>query len=311
MEHVLDGHELNEEGIMKFFVLPFNGIIISTIKIFMLLAIDDWEVRRFHQIRKLRFIGSKMLRSQLTVLDDRFTNFLKEVKVLFLWKFTGYFISQLVEFEEFVNESESTLDVAIEFIVGLLFECLIGVGILTFCSPKLVSENLNLLVQVADNLIVFLRITRIQRTAIGFFLHAVQGAHLIHKNLFDLCLQLGILIVLFTELRAQVFDLCVLLFHRLLISNSSIERSGILLKLSLLNLEFLEFFFPLRNDGRLSFGNFRKSLTLGEELLDVAGASEIIAVHFGLLSSIQTDLLELFLAEIGRFEWRLVVLGRL
>ena len=125
MEHVLDGHELNEEGIMKFFVLPFNGIIISTIKIFMLLAIDDWEVRRLHQIRKLRFIGSKMLRSQLTVLDDRFTNFLKEVKVLFLWKFTGYFISQLVEFEEFVNESESTLDVAIEFIVGLLFECLI------------------------------------------------------------------------------------------------------------------------------------------------------------------------------------------
>jgi len=202
---MLDGHKLDEQGIMKLFMLPFDRIIISTVEILVLLAIDDREVSSLHQIGELRLSGSEMLAGQLTVLDDRLANFLEEVKVLFLWIFTGYFISQLVEVEEFVNESESTLDVAIEFLVGLLLECHARVCVLTFCSLKLVCKNLNFLVQVVNNLVVLLRVTRIHSIII-LSLHVIQGVHLIHKNFFDLRLQFGIFFPFFLELLGQVFN---------------------------------------------------------------------------------------------------------
>ena len=242
-----------------------------------------------------------MLRSQLTVFNDSFTDFLEEVKWLLLWNFTSNFIWQLVEVEQLVNKSQSTLDVTIVFWVDLFVEVNYFAGNRSLCSLKLVSELLNLLVQLAD-LVVFLRITGIQTIIRALF---------IEINQFDLCLQFGILILFFAELWLQVIDFCVLIFNYLLITNSIIERSGILLKLSLFRLELIELHFPLSDDGCLSFGDLRKSLTLGEELLDVARAKEIIAIEFGLLSRILTDLLELFLVENWRFKRRVVVLGRL
>lgn len=60
LKHVLDGHELYKECIMKFFVLSLDGVILSTVEVIVLGAIDDWEVGCVHQLRELGLTGSKM-----------------------------------------------------------------------------------------------------------------------------------------------------------------------------------------------------------------------------------------------------------
>ena len=250
LKHVLDSHELYKEGIMKFFVLSLDGVILSTVEVIVLGAINDWEVGCVHQLRELGLTGSKMLMSQLAVFDDSFTDLLEEIKRLFLWSYSINLIRQLVEVEHLVNESQSTLDIVSEFIVALFFEVDLFAFYLILSSFKLVSELLDLLGQLG-NFDILLRIIA------TFFINP-------HK--FHLCLQLDIFFFFDAELSLQVVDFCVFFLDYLLV----IEQTGLLLKQSLFRLEFIELLFSLSNDGCFSFSDLRKSLTFGEERLNVA-----------------------------------------
>ena len=229
---MLDGHEFDEKGIVELVVLPLDGVILSTEKLTVFLAIDDWEVRRLHQFGKLRFTGSKVFMGHLTVFDDSFPNFLKEVNWLFLWDFAEDLIGQLLEVEQLVNELKSTLDVTFEFGICLFFEVDLLALQLILSSLKLVREQVNLLVQVIDGFTIFLRI-------------------LTTFEITNLFLQSGVFFFFDAELVLQVVDFCVLLFVYLLVT----EQSSFLLKQSLFGPEFIELLLSLSNDGCFSFGD--------------------------------------------------------
>ena len=232
LKHVLDGHEFDEKGIVELVVLPLDGVILSAEKLIVFLAIDDWEVRRLHQFGKLRFTGSKVFMGHLTVFDDSFPNFLKEVNWLFLWDFAEDLIGQLLEVEQLVNELKSTLDVTFEFGICLFFEVDLLALQLILSSLKLVREQVNLLVQVIDGFTIFLRI-------------------LTTFEITNLFLQSGVFFFFDAELVLQVVDFCVLLFVYLLVT----EQSSFLLKQSLFGPEFIELLLSLSNDGCFSFGD--------------------------------------------------------
>lgn len=266
VDHVHEGHHLNQNLVVDLVSFLCDGITLSGIKRSLVLGINYGEVGLLQKFGHLTLFGGEVLMRHVAISDLGLVGASWDHSIKAL---TGHLSFEELPVHELGGESKSPFEVVFEHLIRLSFNAhalqrgttavvlaLLGLVLGLF---ELELEHLDFLLQLSDGLTILLEFhRRVHHALVAPLLDLLQGLHLVHQDLLNLLLKHFVFILHFSQLLLEILDLLVLLLENLWVWHTS----HFLLELFLLDLELLVFALSLSDDRSFPLGDFREPVAL-------------------------------------------------